>query len=199
MSIIASRSDRPESLKDAIEFAADWSNSTVDVTALYTRALIQRIYDAVKVTITIINSNKVEVIQDGSSSISLVEQQNNALETTISAAMEVIPRNFLRIIIYDTVTFLIEETQDLVESIRSSEKKSTHQVDSLMVAKVEVSQLTKGALLLCSFYLDSIRDAASNLLPSENDSYEQLKGILIRLRMEIRWVRKQEQQSYRRQ
>lgn len=143
MSIISSRCDQKDNLTDAISFASDWSHSLVDLTSLYTKALLQQIYEAIKRT------SMDTVGQTGLSIPS--EQQQMLLDRNLKLILEMIPKNFLRVSIYDAVTYLLEEIHELSEALKDSEHM-----------KSEIFLLTKGASNLTCYYLDSKRDPTSS-------------------------------------
>ena len=143
MSIISSRCDLKDNLIDAISFASDWSHSLVDLTSLYSKALLQQIYEAIKKT----NMDAV-----GQNLLSIPsEQQQMLLDRNLKLILELIPKTFLRVAIYDAVTYLLEEIHELSEALKDSEHM-----------KSDIFLLTKGASNLTCYYLDSKRDPTAS-------------------------------------
>jgi hypothetical protein len=145
VSIISSRCDQKDNLADAISFASDWSHSLVDLTSLYTKALLQQIYEAIKGTkMDAVGQNEIAIPS---------EQQQSSLDRNLKFILEMVPKHFLRVAISDAVTYLLEEIHELSEALKDSDVENM---------KSEIFFLTKGASNLTCYYLDSKRDPSSS-------------------------------------
>ena len=131
--LIANTMHRPESIRDAVEFSSSWGNSSVDMKAVLTRAIILR-----------------------STNIALFVSEATKFESTLRSSLIYLPTDMKQIVCEDVVAFLLEELSDESDGIQYQPGQN----GSAAVAKTKkrAEMLIRAAVAVCSHYLDTTRD-----------------------------------------
>lgn len=159
IAVISSKLNEPNALKDAIAFASDWSNSSFDLTTLYTKAVVQTIHAAMnglQGTTLSVSEKTISTKADS------MDFHCSKVEASLKSILSDTPKYSLRIVIDEAVTYMLEEMEEMTERISSVAEKT-----ELTKMKTEMNLLTRGAIYLIAYFLDSQRDSVFNLPQSE--------------------------------
>lgn len=131
--LIASSLHRLEAVRDAVEFASSWGSSSVDMSAVLTRAIVQR-----------------------STNAKVFSTQNSSFDEQLKRAIEYLPEELVQVVLEDSLIYLLDDLTDVSEEIVfqpetvASDAAST---DAKRRAEMDV----RAAVLLTSHYLDITR------------------------------------------
>jgi hypothetical protein len=135
VSIIASRSNSPTAVADAMDFSSDWTNSKSDKTALLTKVLVQRLTEDFE-----------------------LDSENQEIDKKIFNILEIIPKIDLRLVLEDCIAYVFDEIDSVSEQIKN--RHSTAFSESTL--KKFGLHLTRGAIIIFKFFLDGNSDSAQN-------------------------------------
>ncbi|KAJ1440254.1 hypothetical protein B484DRAFT_476719 [Ochromonadaceae sp. CCMP2298] len=135
VAIIAASTHRPSALPDAVEFACSLGSNSVDLSAVLTRALVQRATDP---------------------------GVGAAQEAELNRALSLLPPERALVVVEDALTFLLDQLEEESDSIlfepgaqgmgRQAEREEQVQ------ARASAEVLVRGAIVLTLHYLDVTRE-----------------------------------------
>ena len=139
--LIANTTHRAESLRDAVEFSSSWGNSSVDMKAVLTRAILIR-----------------------STNLPLFLSHSGTFESTLRTSLGYLPAEMKQIVCEDAVAFLLEELADEADNIAYEPGQTCSA--AVREIKQRAEMLTRAAVVLCSFYLDVTREETELVTPT---------------------------------
>jgi hypothetical protein len=147
VSMIASSVHRPQqSIRDAVEFAESWGRTSIDMSAVLTRAMLLR-----------------------ATHFALFSSQSVQFESHLQQSLECLPGELVQVVCEDCMTFLLQELQDESDKIVYDPCSSSGGISGIAgnstagesgTPKQRSEMLVRAATLLVSFYLDSLREDA---------------------------------------
>jgi len=139
--LIANTMHRAESVRDAVEFSSSWGNSSVDMKAVLTRAIILR-----------------------STNLPLFLSHGGTFETTLRSSLGFLPSELKQIVCEDAAAFLLEELIDEADGIEYEPGQTSGA--GVAEGKQRAEMLMRAAVVLCSHYLDVTREEAEEVPPA---------------------------------
>jgi hypothetical protein len=132
--LMASSLHRRTAVSDAVHFAASWGGNSVDMTAVLTRAVVQRCSDS-----------------------SPFASQGGSFEDRLKAALTQLPAAQVEIVVDDALTFLLDDLEDVSDEIDFTPDSVADVSTSASEAKLRAEMDVRAALVLTAHYLEITR------------------------------------------